>query len=40
MCHVSVDAIPIMLKNKKALNLNDFDTYLSELSDRVGGRHG
>jgi predicted nucleotide-binding protein len=35
MCHVSVDPIPDMIKNKKAVSLNDFDSYLGELSRRV-----
>lgn len=40
MCHVSVDPIPDMIKNKKAIFLNDFDSYLSELSKRVQDHHG
>lgn len=40
LCHVSFDTIPDMLKNKKALSLNDFDHYLGELERRVRGRHG
>jgi TIR domain len=40
MCHVSVDPMPDMIKNKKAIPLNDFDQYLNELADRVRGSHG
>jgi hypothetical protein len=40
LCHVSVDPIPPMLKSKKAIHLNDLDSYLGELAHRVGGRHG
>ena len=34
--HVSVDPLPGIIRSKKAINLNDFDEYLSELSERVG----
>lgn len=37
MQHVSVDPIPGMIKNKKAIPLNDFDQYVSELTARVRG---
>jgi hypothetical protein len=40
MYHVSVDPIPGMIKNKKAVPLNDFDQYLSELAHRVRGCNG
>src|SRR5438552_7438617 len=30
MYHVSVDPIPDMIKNKKAIQLNDFDQYVNE----------
>jgi hypothetical protein len=40
MYHVSVDPIPDMFKNKKAISLNDFDQYANELADRVRGYHG
>ena len=40
MYHVSVDPIPDMIKNKKAIPLNDFDQYVNELADRVRGYHG
>ncbi len=40
MYHVSVDPIPDMMKNKKALPLNDFDHYLNELADRVTFHYG
>jgi predicted nucleotide-binding protein len=39
MCHVSVDPIPDMIKNKKAMSLNEIDSYLSELAHRVRGYH-
>ena len=39
LVHVSVDIIPDMLKNKKALPLNEFDNYLVDLAKRVRGRH-
>jgi hypothetical protein len=39
MCHVSVDPIPDMIKNKKAIPLNDLDQYVNELADRVRGSH-
>ncbi len=35
MYHVSADPIPDMIKNKKAIPLNDFDQYLSDLKERV-----
>jgi hypothetical protein len=35
LCHVPIDTIPVMLKNKKTISLNDFDHYLSELKNRV-----
>lgn len=40
MNHVSVDPIPDMIKNKKAIRLNDFDHYLHELTQRVRGQRG
>lgn len=40
MYHVNVDPIPDMIKNKNAISLNDFDRYLTELSQRVRGYHG
>lgn len=40
MYHVSVDPIPDMIKNKKAVNLNELDHYLTELAQRVRGHHG
>jgi hypothetical protein len=40
MYHVSVDPIPEMIKNKKAISLNDFDQYTNELAERVRGYHG
>jgi hypothetical protein len=40
MCHVSVDPIPDMIKNKKAIPLNAFEHYLIELKNRVREHHG
>jgi hypothetical protein len=40
MYHVSVDPIPDMIKNKKAIPLNDFDQYVGELKERVKAYHG
>jgi hypothetical protein len=40
MYHVSVDPIPDMIKNKKAVSLNEIDHYLSELAHRVRGHNG
>jgi hypothetical protein len=40
MYHVSVDPIPDMIKNKKAISLNDFDQYRDDVSERVRGYHG
>lgn len=39
MCHVAVDPIPDMIKNKKAIPLNDFDQYVAELATRVRTHH-
>ncbi len=38
--HVSVDTVPDIIKNKKAMSLNDFDNYLKELAERVRAHHG
>jgi hypothetical protein len=35
LCHVTVDTIPNMIASKKALPLNDLETYLKELKERV-----
>lgn len=35
LCHVTVDAIPDIIKGKKAFLINDFDQYLKELQKRV-----
>ena len=35
LCHVTVDAIPGIIRGKKAFLLNDFDQYLKELHKRV-----
>lgn len=40
MCHVSVDPIPEMIKNKKAISLNEVETYINQLASRVRGHHG
>jgi hypothetical protein len=39
MCHVPVDPIPDMIKSKKAIPLNEFDIYVSDLAHRVRGHH-
>jgi hypothetical protein len=36
LCHVSVDAIPDIIKGKKAFRINEFEQYLKELKKRVG----
>ena len=36
---IHVDAIPDMIKSKKAISINDFDDYLKDLSRRMKG-HG
>lgn len=38
--HVTVDPVPDMIKNKKAIALNDLEEYLSDLAKRVRGYHG
>lgn len=35
LCHVQIDTIPDMIKSKKAISINEFDSYLKELSGRV-----
>jgi predicted nucleotide-binding protein len=40
MCHVSVESIPSLIRDKKAISLNDLDDYLSELERRARGQHG
>lgn len=35
LCHVQLDTIPDMIKSKKAIPLNDFDSYVTELAGRV-----
>lgn len=40
MCHVSVDPIPDMIKNKKAISLNELDNFLTQLAGRVRGQNG
>ena len=35
LCHVTFDAIPDIIKGKKAFHLNEFDQYLKELEKRV-----
>ena len=35
LCHVTVDAIPDIIKGKKAFQLNEFEQYLKELQRRV-----
>ena len=38
LCHVEVDAIPDIIGSKKAVPINSFDDYLSELRRRVDKR--
>jgi hypothetical protein len=33
--HVDIDPIPEIIKSKKAIKLNDFDNYLTEISTRI-----
>jgi hypothetical protein len=35
LCHVTIDAIPDIIKGKKAYHLNEFDLYLKDLKKRV-----
>jgi hypothetical protein len=35
LCHVTADAIPDMMRSRKAIGLNDLDDYLKELSRRL-----
>ncbi len=35
LCHVTVDAIPDIIEGKKAVQINEFNQYLTELSRRV-----
>ena len=35
LCHVTVDAIPEVIKPKRAFHINDFDRFLDELTQRV-----
>lgn len=39
MCHVKLDPIPDMLKSKKAIDINAFDSFAKELRNRVERRH-
>jgi TIR domain len=34
--HVDVDPVPDMIRSKKSITLNDFDTYLAEVGKRIG----
>lgn len=38
--HIPIDTVPVMLRNRKSITLNEFDRYLTELSTRVRGHHG
>jgi hypothetical protein len=40
MCHVDSDALPEMLKSKKAISINDIPTFLSQLKARVKANNG
>lgn len=35
LCHVTIEAIPDIIKNKKGFHVNDFNQYLEELRQRV-----
>lgn len=35
LCHVDLDDLPDMIDKKKAISINDFDTYLTDLSGRA-----
>jgi hypothetical protein len=37
MCHITVEPIPGMIKNKKAFSVNEMEDYLSDLAHRVRG---
>jgi hypothetical protein len=34
-CHVGIEPIPDMIKQKKVIGINDFDEYIAELSKRL-----
>ncbi|MFA5553679.1 MAG: toll/interleukin-1 receptor domain-containing protein [Phycisphaerae bacterium] len=36
--HVDIDPIPEIIKSKKAVKLNEFDTYLNEVAKRVANK--
>lgn len=38
LCHVRYDRIPAMIDNRKAISINEFDTYLEELKRRMERR--
>ena len=40
LCHADVDAIPELIKKKKAININQFPEYLIELKKRVKQHDG
>jgi hypothetical protein len=35
LCHVTLDAVPDIIKGKKAFHMNEFEQYLKELKERV-----
>ena len=35
LCHAPIEKIPGMIKSKKAIHLNEFDQYLTELRNRM-----
>jgi hypothetical protein len=37
MCHVDTVPVPAMIRDRKALDLNEFDQYLLELKERTKG---
>ena len=38
LCHVTADRIPTMLQSKKAISINDLESYLSEIAQRIARR--
>ena len=36
LCHVTLDPIPSMLRDRKMIWLNDFDAYCDEVRNRIG----
>ncbi len=38
LCHVGVEPIPTMLRSKKAISINDFESYVAEVKKRAEKR--